>query len=143
MIKKHGSARWNGGLKDGRGHVSTQTGVLKDQVYGFSQRFEGEPGTNPEELIGAAHAACFAMALSLNLGEEDLVADDIQVKSTVGLEEVPGGFAITKVHLNVTAKVPGATDEQFEKAAQDTAEGCPVSKLLSNAEITMDAMLIS
>ncbi len=141
MIKKHGSAKWSGGLKDGQGHVSTQTGSLSDQPYGFSNRFEGKPGTNPEELIGAAHASCYAMALSLNLGEDNLTAEDIQVKSTVSLEEKGGGFEITKVHLDVTAKVPGATEEQFRKAAEATKTGCPVSKLLK-AEVSMDAKLV-
>ncbi|MGR3463181.1 OsmC family protein [Limimaricola sp.] len=141
MINKHGTAKWSGGLKTGQGHVSTETGVLSDQPYGFNTRFEGKPGTNPEELIGAAHASCYAMALSLNLGEDELTADDIQVKSTVSLEEQDGGFAITKVHLDVTAKVPGASEEQFRKAAEATKTGCPVSKLL-NAEVTMDAKLV-
>ncbi|SDE01369.1 OsmC family protein [Limimaricola pyoseonensis] len=141
MINKFGTAKWTGGLKTGQGHVSTETGVLDDQPYGFSNRFEGKPGTNPEELIGAAHASCYAMALSLNLGEDDLTPDDIQVKSTVSLEEQENGFAITKVHLDVTAKVPGASQAQFEKAAEATKTGCPVSKLL-NAEVTMDAKLV-
>ncbi|EYD71312.1 OsmC family protein [Limimaricola hongkongensis] len=141
MINKHGTAKWSGGLKTGQGHVSTETGVLSDQPYGFNTRFEGKPGTNPEELIGAAHASCYAMALSLNLGEDELTADDIQVKSTVSLEEQDDGFAITKVHLDVTAKVAGASEEQFRKAAEATKTGCPVSKLL-NAEVTMDAKLV-
>lgn len=141
MIKKHGSAKWSGGLKTGQGHVSTETGVLSDQPYGFNTRFEGKPGTNPEELIGAAHASCYAMALSLNLGADDLTADDIQVKSTVSLEEQDDGFAITRVHLDVTAKVPGASEAQFKKAAEATKTGCPVSKLLK-AEVTMDAKLV-
>lgn len=141
MIRKYGTANWKGGLKDGKGQVSTETGVLSDQPYGFNTRFEGEKGTNPEELIGAAHASCFAMALSLNLGEADLTADNIDAKSTVSLEEVEGGFAITKVHVEVTASVPGASEEQFQKAAEATKGGCPVSKVLTGAEITMDAKL--
>jgi len=141
MIKKHGKAPWSGGIKEGGGEISTQTGVLKDQPYGFNARFEGGPGTNPEELIGAAHAACYAMALSLELGKDELTADDIDVQSTVSLEKVGEGFEITKIHLDVTAKVPGASEEQFRKAAEATKTGCPVSKLLKAAEITMDAKL--
>ncbi|SFP69912.1 OsmC family protein [Tranquillimonas alkanivorans] len=140
MIKKHGSARWSGGLKDGKGHVSTQTGVLSDQPYGFNTRFEGEPGTNPEELIGAAHASCYSMALSMILEQHDLKADEISTKATVSLEQQGEGFAITKVHLDVTAKVPGADENAFLTAANAAKEGCPVSKLLT-AEITMDAKL--
>ncbi|MFT6531811.1 MAG: osmotically inducible protein OsmC [Limimaricola cinnabarinus] len=142
MIKKHGKAHWSGGIKEGGGEISTQTGVLKDQAYGFNARFEGGPGTNPEELIGAAHAACYAMALSLELGKDELTADDIDVQSTVSLEQVGEGFEITKIHLDVTAKVSGASEEQFRKAAEATKTGCPVSKVLKGAEITMDAKLV-
>ena len=141
MIKKHGTANWKGSLKEGEGHVSTQTGVLKDQPYGFNSRFEGGTNTNPEELIGAAHAACYAMALSMILGEHDLKADSIDAKATVSLEEVDGGFAIKIVHLDVTATVPGASQEQFDQATQAAKEGCPVSKVLAGAEITMDAKM--
>ncbi|WP_102108163.1 OsmC family protein [Oceaniglobus roseus] len=140
MIKKSGSAKWSGGLKDGKGHVSTETGVLSDQPYGFNTRFEGAKGTNPEELLGAAHASCYSMALSMILGQHDLTADEIATKATVSLEEKDGGFAITKVHLDVTAKIPGASEEKFMEAATAAKEGCPVSKLF-NAEITMDAKL--
>ena len=140
MIKKSGSAKWSGGLKDGKGHVSTQTGVLKDQPYGFNTRFEGGQGTNPEELLGAAHASCFSMALSMILGQHDLTADSIETTATVSLEEKDGGFAITKVHLDVTATVPGADQAKFMEAANAAKEGCPVSKLF-NADITMDAKL--
>lgn len=140
MIKKSGSAKWSGGLKDGKGHVSTESGVLSDQPYGFNTRFEGKKGTNPEELIGAAHASCFSMAFSLILGESDLVPDSIETKATVSLEEKDGGFAVTKSHLVVTAKIPGADQAAFEKAAKAAKENCPISKLL-NAEITMDATL--
>ncbi|SMY07810.1 OsmC family protein [Flavimaricola marinus] len=142
MIRKHGTAHWSGSIKEGGGEVSTQTDVLKSAPYGFNARFEGGPGTNPEELIGAAHAACFAMAMSLGLGNEGLTADDIDAKSTVSLEEVDGGFAITKIHLDVTAKVPGATPEKFAEVAEATKKGCPVSKVLTGAEITMDAKLV-
>ena len=140
MIRRYGSAKWQGGLRDGKGRVSTETGVLSDQPYGFKTRFESEKGTNPEELIGAAHASCFAMALSLNLGEAGLTADDIDARSTVSLEEAEGGFAITKVHVEVTATVPGASEDQFRQAAEATKTGCPVSKAL-NAQITMEARL--
>lgn len=140
MIRKTGSARWSGGLKEGQGHVSTESGVLDDKPYGFKHRFEGEPGTNPEELIGAAHAACFSMALSGVLERAETKADDISTTATVSLEKQDGGFAITKVHLDVTAKVPGASAEDFQKAATEAKENCPVSKVL-NADITMEAKL--
>lgn len=140
MIRKTGSARWSGGLKDGQGQISTETGVLDNQPYGFKNRFEGEPGTNPEELIGAAHAACFSMALSGVLERGGMKADEIATTATVSLEQQDGGFAITKVHLDVTAKVPGADAAAFREAADGAKQNCPVSKLL-NAEITMDAKL--
>ena len=142
MIKKHASANWKGSLKEGAGTVTTQTGVLKDQNYGFKSRFQGGTNTNPEELIGAAHASCFAMALSMMLGQSDLTADTIDAQATVSLEEVEGGFAITRIHLDVSAGVPGASEEQFQEAANAAKEGCPVSKVLSGAEITMDAKLV-
>ncbi|RVV97238.1 OsmC family peroxiredoxin [Mesobaculum littorinae] len=137
MIKKNGSAKWTGSLKEGKGHVSTETGVLSDQPYGFNTRFEGERGTNPEELIGAAHASCFSMAFSMVLGQSDLTPDNIETTATVSLEQQGEGFAITKVHLDVTASVPGATEEQVREAAEGAKANCPVSKLLT-AEITMD-----
>jgi lipoyl-dependent peroxiredoxin len=140
MIKRTGSAKWSGSLKEGKGQVSTQTGVLSDQPYGFKTRFEDEKGTNPEELIGAAHASCFSMALSMILGQSDLTADSIETKATVFLEQTDGGFEIPKVHLEVLAKIPGATAEQFAEAAKAAKENCPISKLLT-AEITMDANL--
>jgi osmotically inducible protein OsmC len=141
MINKSGSAKWSGGLKDGTGTVSAESGILDAAPYSFAKRFEGAAGTNPEELIAAAHAACFSMALSLVLGGHDLKADSIETKATVSLEPVDGGFAITKVHLDLTASIPGATKEAFEAAANGAKEGCPVSKLL-NAEITLDAKLV-
>jgi len=140
MIKKIGSAKWSGGLRDGKGHVSTQSGVLSDQPYGFNTRFEDGTGTNPEELIAAAHAACFSMALSMILGEHDMIADSIATKATVSLEKQDAGFTITKVHLDVTATIPGASSEAFMEAANAAKAGCPVSRLL-NADITMDAHL--
>ena len=140
MIRKTGSARWSGGIKDGNGSVSTESGALDGVRYGFRKRFEGEAGSNPEELIGAAHAACFSMALSGQLGQNELTADEIATTATVSLEQQNGGFAITKVHLDVTAKVPGADEATFLEAANGAKQNCPVSKLL-NAEITMDAKL--
>lgn len=139
-MKKTASVVWHGGIKDGKGAISTQTGVLKDAPYGFASRFESGPGTNPEELLGAAHAGCFTMALSLILGEAGMVADTIQTKAEVTLDKVPEGFAITAIHLDVTAKIPGADAAAFEKAAAAAKAGCPVSKVL-NATITMDARL--
>lgn len=141
MIKNTGSANWKGGLKDGTGTISTKSGALKDLNYGFKKRFEGEPGSNPEELIAAAHASCFSMALSMVLGEAGMTADDISTNATVSLEEKDGGFAVTKSHLDVTAKIPGADADKFQEAAKTAKENCPISKLL-NAEITMDAKLV-
>ncbi|MBA3312414.1 MAG: OsmC family protein [Planctomycetaceae bacterium] len=139
-MKASGSAIWQGGIKDGKGAISTQSGALKEYPYGFSSRFEGKPGTNPEELIGAAHAGCFTMALSLILGEAQLTAERMETKADVTLDKVEDGFAITAVHLTLKAKVPGATREKFEELAAKAKSGCPVSKLL-NAKITLDATL--
>ncbi|WP_071674837.1 OsmC family protein [Nioella nitratireducens] len=143
MIKKYGTAHWSGDLKTGTGQVSTETRALSDQPYSFAKRFEGETGSNPEELIGAAHAACFAMALSGELGRGGLTADSIDARSTVSLEPVEGGFGITKIHLTVTARIPGADKQAFLEAANAAKAGCPVSKLMAAAEITMDAALES
>jgi len=140
-IVKTGSAKWEGSLKEGKGHVSTQSGVLSDQPYGFNTRFEGKEGTNPEELIGAAHASCFSMALSMILGQSDLTPDSIETKAEVHLEQKDGGFHVPTVHLTVEAKIPGASQEDFEKAAKTAKENCPISELLT-AEITMDAKLV-
>jgi osmotically inducible protein OsmC len=140
MIDKSASANWKGGLKDGTGTISTESGVLNKENYGFNKRFEGAPGTNPEELVAAAHASCFSMALSMILGEAGFTADDISTRAVVSLEQTDGGFAVTKSHLTVTAKVPGASAEEFDKAAQTAKDNCPISKLLT-AEITMDASL--
>jgi lipoyl-dependent peroxiredoxin len=139
-MNRKGSAVWKGGLKDGQGTVSTASGVLKDTPYSFRARFEDGSGTNPEELIGAAHAGCFSMALSLFLANQNLTADEIRTTATVSLEQKDGGFAVTKVHLNVAAKVPGATEASFKEAAEGAKANCPISKLL-NAAITMDARL--
>lgn len=141
-IKKTASAHWEGDLKTGTGSISTQTGVLHDAPYGFTARFEGGKGTNPEELIGAAHAGCFSMALSMILGDAKLKADSIDTTAEVTLDKLDDGFAITAVHLVLKAKVPGATQEQFTELATKAKDGCPVSKVL-NATITLDATLLS
>jgi osmotically inducible protein OsmC len=139
-MKRTASAHWTGGLKDGKGTISTQSGVLKDAPYGFKTRFEDDPGTNPEELIGAAHAGCFSMALSAQLGQVGLTAESIRTTAAVTLDKVEGGFAITAVHLDLVAKIPGADQAKFEEAANNAKAGCPVSKVL-NAKITLDAKL--
>ncbi|MCD0422576.1 MAG: OsmC family protein [Rhodopseudomonas sp.] len=142
MSTTSGSAKWQGGIKDGKGAISTKSGALSDYPYGFSSRFEGKPGSNPEELIGAAHAACFTMALSLILGEAKLTAEQMETKADVTLEKQGDGFAITAIHLTLTAKIPGADDATFQDCAAKAKAGCPVSKLL-NTKITLDAKLVS
>ena len=139
-MKREAVAEWKGGLKDGRGTISTQSGTLSDTQYSFSARFESGAGTNPEELIAAAHAGCFTMALSGQLGNVGLKAEKLRTVATVTLEKVGDGFSITAVHLAVTAKVPGADPKVFEAAAKNAEVGCPVSKVLK-ATITMDARL--
>jgi lipoyl-dependent peroxiredoxin len=139
-MKKTASAKWKGGIKGGEGSISSGSGVLKDAPYGFNARFEDGPGTNPEELLGAAHAGCFSMALSLQLGEAGMVPQSIETTATVTLNKSDSGFSITAVHLDVRARIPGAEKQAFEKAANAAKEGCPVSKVL-NAKITMDAHL--
>ena len=140
-IKKTASAHWEGDVKTGIGSISTETGVLNKAPYGFKARFEGGKGTNPEELIGAAHAGCFSMALSMILGEAGLKPDSIDTQAEVSLDKVEGGYGITAVHLTLKAKVPGASQAQFEEATKKAKEGCPVSKVL-NAKITLDATLV-
>ena len=140
-MKKKAWAVWTGGIKDGGGTISTETGVLNEAPYGFKSRFEGAKGTNPEELIGAAHAGCFSMALSLMLGEAGWTAEKIETHAEVTLEKVGDGFEITASHLNVVAKIPGADRAKFEEIANKAKTGCPVSKLLK-AKITMDAKLV-
>jgi osmotically inducible protein OsmC len=142
-MKKTASAVWEGGIKDGKGSISTQSGVLRDAPYGFRSRFEEGPGTNPEELIGAAHAGCFSMALSLMLGETGLVPDNIRTTAEVTLDKTADGFEISAVHLTVKARVPGTDAATFEGIAGKAKEGCPVSKVLKGADITMDATLES
>jgi lipoyl-dependent peroxiredoxin len=141
-VKRSASAHWSGGLKDGSGTISTETGVLREAPYGFKSRFESGAGTNPEELIAAAHAGCFSMALSLGLGNAGLTADSIDTRAAVTLDKDGEGFSITSVHLDCKAKVPGADAATFEKIAQETKLGCPVSKVLK-ATITLDATLES
>jgi osmotically inducible protein OsmC len=140
-MKRSGHAVWRGGLKDGRGTVSTDSGVLSDTPYNFRMRFESEKGTNPEELVAAAHAACFSMALSLFLGQEGMTAESIDTRATVTLDEVGGGFAVTSSHLETTVKIPNADRAKFDKAVETAKSGCPISKLL-NARITMEARLV-
>ncbi|MFG0498010.1 OsmC family protein [Pseudomonas sp. YQ_13] len=140
-MKKTASAIWQGGLKDGKGLLSTESGALKQNPYGFNTRFEGTPGTNPEELIGAAHAGCFSMALSMMLGEAGLTAERIDTAAEVTLDKQADGFAITAVHLVLRATVPGASEAQFLEIANKAKEGCPVSKVL-NAKISLDAALV-
>ena len=137
---KHASAVWLGGIKDGGGTISTETGVLREAPYGFNSRFEGGKGTNPEELIGAAHAGCFSMALSMMLGQQGLTAERIDTKAAITLDKVGEGFQVTASHLTVVAKIPGADPAKFAEIAAQAKSGCPISKLL-NTTITMDAKL--
>jgi osmotically inducible protein OsmC len=141
-MKRTATAEWRGGLKDGKGEISTQSGVLAKAQYAFGTRFEQGIGTNPEELIAAAHAGCFAMALSMILGEAKMVAESIHVTATVSLEKVETGWTITESHLDLKAKIPRADKEAFETAAKNAKAGCPISRLLT-AKITMDASLES
>ncbi|KXV55344.1 OsmC family protein [Acetobacter tropicalis] len=141
-IKKFGTAHWEGPIKEGKGTVSTESQALNQQPYGFNTRFEGKPGTNPEELLGAAHAACFSMALSLILGDAGLTAKSIDTKAEVSLNKAADGFEIDAVALTLKADVPGASKEQFEELANKAKTGCPVSKLFK-ATITLDATLVA
>ena len=139
-MKRRASAVWNGGLKDGKGTISTDSGVLSDTQYSFSTRFEDGIGTNPEELIAAAHAGCFSMALSGQLGGAGMVADSIETEATLTMEKLEQGWTVTEIHLNVTATIPGGDQAKFDEAANNAKAGCPISRLL-NAKITMDAKL--
>jgi len=139
-MKRKASAVWNGGLKDGNGKMSSDSGVLSDTQYSFSTRFENGIGTNPEELIAAAHAGCFSMALSAELEKAGFTAESVSTNSTLTFEKTDAGFTITTIHLDVVANVPGADAETFAKIAEGAKGGCPVSRVL-NAEITMDAKL--
>lgn len=140
-MKRTGHAVWSGDLKTGKGEITTGSGALKDAPYGFNTRFEDAPGTNPEELIGAAHAGCYSMALSMILGEQDLVADEIRTQADVHLEKSDDGFEITAVDLKVRARIGEASEDDFRKAAEAAKTGCPVSKLLK-AKISLDAALL-
>lgn len=139
-MKRNASAVWTGGLKDGKGTVSTESGVLNKTQYSFSTRFEDGKGTNPEELVAAAHAGCFSMALSGQLGNLGLTAESINTNATVTFEKLEAGWTVTEVHLDVTAKIPGADPAKFETAANNAKTGCPISRLL-NTKITMQARL--
>src|SRR5688572_16693357 len=138
IMKSKASAVWQGGLKDGKGEVSADSGVLSQTPYSFGTRFEGQKGTNPEELIAAAHAGCFAMAFSAQLGEAQITPKRIDATATVTLDKTDGGFAVTSSHLEVKVQAPGANRAAVEKAAENAKAGCPISKLL-NTKITMDA----
>jgi osmotically inducible protein OsmC len=139
-MDRHASAVWEGGLKDGKGRISSDSGVLSEAKYSFSTRFENGIGTNPEELIAAAHAGCFSMALSGQLAEQGMTAERIETQATVTIEKVEGGFGVTKSHLDVVVRIPGGDQSKFEQAANNAKAGCPISKLLK-AEITMNARL--
>jgi lipoyl-dependent peroxiredoxin len=140
-IQRTGSAHWNGGLKDGKGAISTASGALSDYPYGFASRFEGVAGSNPEELLAAAHAACFTMALTLVLSESGLTAEALDTKAVVTLEQGEGGFFIPTINLTLRANIPEADDATFQTAAAKAKANCPLSKVL-NAEITLDAALV-
>lgn len=140
-INRKGSASWSGGLKDGKGSISTESGALAGHPYGFAMRFEGVKGTNPEELIGAAHAGCFTMALSNILGQANLTATKMDTTATVTLEQKDGGFSITAIHLDLRAQIPGTDQAKFAELAKKAKENCPVSKLFK-ADITLDAKLV-
>jgi lipoyl-dependent peroxiredoxin len=139
-MKRKASAQWEGDLKTGRGSVSTESGVLQNTPYSFTTRFESGKGTNPEELVASAHAGCFTMALSAELGKAKLVPTELRTTCTVTLDNVDGGWSITESHLELTAKVPGASQEAFRKAAEAAETGCPISKLFKT-KITLDAKL--
>ena len=142
IMTRKASAIWQGDLKSGKGSISSESGVLKNTQYSFSTRFENGVGTNPEELIAAAHAGCFSMALSAQLGNAGMTAERIKTTATVSLEKLEGGFAITGIHLDLTAKIPGADAKAFQAAATAAKEWCPVSRALKGP-ITLDAKLES
>ena len=139
-MQRTASAQWKGGLKDGKGTVSSASGVLSNTQYSFSTRFENGAGTNPEELIAAAHAGCFSMALSAELGKANITPQSIDTKCTVTFEKTDAGFTITESHLDVKAKIPGGNKAAFDKAAADAKAGCPISRVL-NTKVTMAASL--
>jgi osmotically inducible protein OsmC len=139
---RKGIARWSGGFKEGRGAITTQSGALQEYPYAVASRFEGQAGTNPEELLGAAHAGCFTMALAAVLGDAGLTAQDMETSATVTLETVSGGYAITAVHLALKARIAGVDAAKFQELATVAKNGCPVSKVLA-ASITLDAQLLA
>jgi osmotically inducible protein OsmC len=139
-MERKATAVWQGGLKDGKGTLTTESKVLSNTPYSFGTRFEGAPGTNPEELLGAAHAGCFTMALSAQLGEAGIKPERIETKATITFEKLDSGFTITRSHLDVAVKAAGAERAKFEQAAEKAKTGCPMSKVL-RAEISMDARL--
>jgi len=139
-MQRKASANWQGGLKDGKGTISTESGVLKQTQYSFKTRFENGVGTNPEELLAAAHAGCFAMALSNELGSAGMVPKSLDATATISLEQVSGGFSITKSHIDLIADIPGADNQKFQAAVKTAEKGCPVSKLFK-AEISVSAQL--
>ena len=141
-MKRSASARWAGNLKEGKGTISTESGVLANTQYSFGTRFESGRGTNPEELMAAAHAGCFSMALSGQLGNAGLTAESIDTSAVVSFEKLEAGWTVTEVHLKLKAKVPGADKAAFDTAAQNAKSGCPISRLL-NAKITLEAELVS
>ena len=141
-MKRTASANWQGDLQAGKGKISTQSGLLNDTNYGFGSRFEDGPGTNPEELIAAAHAGCFTMATSAALSKAGFTAEHLDTKATLSLEQVAGNWTITAVHLDLKARVPGLTEAQFQEIAADAKAGCPVSRVLK-ADIILTAMLES
>jgi osmotically inducible protein OsmC len=139
-MKRQATAEWKGGLKDGKGTISTGSGVLSNTQYSFGARFEQGTGTNPEELVAAAHAGCFAMALSAQLGEAGITPESLKVTATVSLDKQDGGWSVTSSHLDLVARVPGADRAKFDQAAKNAKEGCPISKLLK-AEITLNTRM--
>ena len=141
-MDRSASAVWHGGLKDGKGTISTQSGTLKDTQYSFSTRFENGVGTNPEELIAAAHAGCVSMALSGQLTAAELPPKSIETTAVVTLEKTDAGFTVTKIHLTTKATIPGIDKAKFDELATKAKEGCPISRLLKAAEITLDATLV-
>ncbi len=141
MLKRFASARWTGGLKGGKGTVSASSGAFADLAYSFSTRFEDAPGTNPEELVAAAHAGCFSMALSANLEQAGFSPESVETTANLTLDKTDAGWTTTSIHLDVRAKVPGAEDAAFQEAAEGAKKGCPISRLL-NTEITLSARLV-
>jgi osmotically inducible protein OsmC len=142
MITKTASAKWQGTIKEGKGSISTESNAFQDQPYGFNTRFEDKAGTNPEELIAAAHASCFTMALSKELGDRDIHPEHLETKASITMEKDDSGFTITKSHLVLEAKLPGADENTFNEAAESAKKNCPISKLL-NADITLESRLES